>query len=371
MENNNLFNQPINPASQAQINYLKKLGYTGDTEGRTAQEANQIINQYRQQSFNSATQAPQQAQQQYQPTQAAAYNPAPSRNELQTILANDVELADSLFNTFNEMYDNGQLHVPENYSIGNALKSALNVILTSEQCDKLLACSMESKKQALTEYVVQGLDASKKQAYFIPYGNKMQLMRSYFGDVCVTKQTGLIKDVYAVVIYEGDTIEISFDDYGRETLVKHETSFLNRDNKIIGAYGVAVGQNDYKLYSFMTRKELEASWDMSKAKTSKFLNNFQQEAAKRTVIRRLVKMIFNTSLNTTEQQTLIIGSYNRTTADEYDNSYDNSYDNKLNDSIINVEQEQQKQESKKKPTLNKHPQQQAPQQEFDFNSYAD
>ncbi|MBO5712542.1 MAG: recombinase RecT, partial [Acholeplasmatales bacterium] len=207
MENNNLFNQPINPASQAQINYLKKLGYTGDTEGMTAQEANQLIKQYSQQSFNSASQPPQQQaptqSQQYQPQasyQAPAQynNPAPSRNELQTILANDVELADSLFNTFNEMYDNGQLYVPENYSIGNALKSALNVILTSEQCDKLLACSMESKKQALTEYVVQGLDASKKQAYFIPYGNKMQLMRSYFGDVCVTKQTGLIKDVYAV-----------------------------------------------------------------------------------------------------------------------------------------------------------------------------
>ena len=368
---NNLFNQQtINPASQAQINYLKKCGYTGDTEGMTAQEANQLINQYKQQSFNSAAQAPTQSQQ-YQPQASyqapQQYNPAPSRNELQTILANDVELADSLFNTFNEMYDNGQLHVPENYSIGNALKSALNVILTSEQCDKLLACSVESKKQALTEYVVQGLDASKKQAYFIPYGNKMQLMRSYFGDVCVTKQTGLIKDVYAVVIYEGDIIEIGFDDYGRETLIDHKTSFLNRDNKIIGAYGVAVGQNDYKMYSFMTRKELEASWDMSKAKTSKFLNNFQQEAAKRTVIRRLVKMIFNTSLNTTEQQSLIIGSYNRTTADEYDNSYDN---NKLNDSIINVEQEQQKQESKKKPTLNKQPQQ-APQEEFDFNSYAD
>ena len=368
---NNYFNQPIQPASASQINYLKSLGYKGDTEGMTSTEANQLINEYKkngqqQNSYQAPTQSAQ-----YQPT--ASYqaptqynNPVPSKNELQTLLNNDIELADSLFDTFNQMYDNGQLHVPENYSIGNALKSALNVIMTSEQCDKLVACTTESKKQALTEYVVQGLDASKKQAYFIPYGSKMQLMRSYFGDVCVTKQTGLIQDVYAVVIYEGDTVEIGFDDYGRETLIKHTTTFENRDNAIKGAYAVAVGNNDYKMYSFMTRKELEASWDMSKAKTSKFLNNFQQEASKRTVIRRLVKMIFNTSLNTTEKQSLIIGSYNRTTAEEYENDYSN---NNLNDSIINVEAEQKQTEGKKKPNVKQT--QQTPQQEFDFNSYAD
>ena len=36
---NNLFN----PASEAQINYLKRLGYTGETEGLTSQECSQKI----------------------------------------------------------------------------------------------------------------------------------------------------------------------------------------------------------------------------------------------------------------------------------------------------------------------------------------
>lgn len=327
----------IQPASQAQINFLNKLGYTGSTEGLTSYEASQIINQLQ------GRQAPQQAP---QPSYAPQYQPAapnnaniPAQSQMQVILK-DNELADNLFASLNDMASSGQLYFPENYSIGNALKSAMSKILTSDQADKLLACSAESKKQALTEYIVQGLDASKNQAYFIPYGNKMQMMRSYFGDVAVTKSTGLVTDVYAIVIYEGDEIITGFDEYGRDTLISHITKFENRDNPIKGAYAVAVGINGYKAYCFMTMKEIKASWNMTKAKTNnQFQNNFSQEAAKRTVIRRLVKMIFNTSENTTERQTALIGSYNRTTADEYDNTIE--VNNTPKEQIINVKQKQE------------------------------
>lgn len=367
MQNNN-----ITPASNAQINYLKKLGYQGNTEGLTAFEASDLI---------SRLQNQQQPQQQtgYTPNNTKPFTPQnnqpaniPSQSQMQLILK-DNELADNLLSSLNEMASDGQLYFPENYSIGNALKSAMSKILTSDQSQKLLECTPESKKQALTEYLVQGLDASKNQAYFIPYGNKMQMMRSYFGDVAVTKSTGLVKDVYAIVIYEGDEIITDFDEYGRETLVSHKTKFENRDNAIKGAYAVAVGVNDYKAYCFMTMKEIQASWNMTKAKTNnQFQTNFKQEAAKRTVIRRLVKMIFNTSENTTERQSALIGSYNRTTEDEYTND---SVVNRQEQAINAVVQEQAKQEGKLKPTIDiptqeeNIPAQQPQQQEFNFDEY--
>ena len=339
MQNNNTFNGYFQPASQKQLDFLKKLGYTGDTNGLTSGEASNIINQLQANQPKQQPTAPQQPapQNNYQAqSQVPQINPA----QVMSIVQN-TELANSLVSNLTELATNGQLFIPENYSVGNALKSAMSKIITSDQCDKLLACTVESKTQALTEYVVQGLDASKNQAYFIPYGTKMQMMRSYFGDVAVTKSTGLVEDVYAVVIYEGDEIEIGFDDYGRETLVKHNTKFENRENPIKGAYAVAVGINGYKAYCFMTMKEIQQSWSMSKApvEKNKFQTNFQQEAAKRTVIRRLVKMIFNTSENTTEKQTALIGSYNRTTADEYDNTQTYNAETK-HSTIINVQQEQ-------------------------------
>lgn len=363
----------ITPASQAQINFLKKLGYQGNTEGLTSIEASQLINQLN----GGINQAP--AQPQYQGYAPQQQTPQmPSQSQMQLILK-DNELADNLFTSLNEMASDGQLYFPENYSIGNALKSAMSKILTSDQCAKLLACTPESKKQALTEYLVQGLDASKNQAYFIPFGDKMTMMRSYFGDVAVTKSTGLVKDVYAIVIYEGDEIITDFDEYGRETLVSHKTKFENRDNAIKGAYAVAVGINDYKAYCFMTMKEIQASWNMTKAKqNNQFQTNFKQEAAKRTVIRRLVKMIFNTSENTTEKQSALIGSYNRTTEDEYSNHYEVERTTRQEQAINHVEEQQAQQEAKVKPTINVAPQPQeqpaqveeTPQEEeIDFNIF--
>lgn len=354
MENNNLFEQ----ATQAQLKKLMDLGYQGDLTNLTKAEASDIISDLLSQMGGGQPYGNYNKQPQYgnyngssvqppksQPKQEQVQNQV-AQQKFDTTAVAKLGIADELTDSLTKLANDGALFIPESYSVGNALKSAISKIMTSDQADKLMQCTTESKKQALTEYVVQGLDASKNQAYFIPYGNKMTMMRSYFGDVAVAKETGLIKDVYAVVIYQGDEIEIGFDDYGRETLIKHTTSFENRDNDIIGAYGVAVGFNDYKAYCFMTRKELEASWKMSKAPNGKLLNDYKQEAAKRTVIRRLVKMIFNSSLNTTEQQTALIGSYNRTTEDEYINEPSNA-------EIVNHNNAEVKEEQKKKTASKK------------------
>ena len=69
---------------------------------------------------------------------------------------------------------------------------------------------------------------------------------------------------------------------------------------------------------FTASSAVSTTWKMSKSPTGKLHTDYKQEAAKRTVIRRLVKMLFNSSLNTTEEQTALIGSYNRTTEAEYD-----------------------------------------------------
>ena len=122
-----------------------------------------------------------------------------------------------------------------------------------------------------------------------------------------------------------DEFETGFDELGNETVIHHKTKFENRDNEIIGAYAWAEGVNGYRMYCIMTRKEIETSWSMAKAKQSKFREDFKQEASKRTVIRRLVKMIFNTSISTTSEQEALIHSYNRTTEDEFDNSNERKY----------------------------------------------
>ena len=132
-------------------------------------------------------------------------------------------------------------------------------------------------------------------------------------------------NINAICVYKGDEFITGFDERGNETVISHKTRFENRDNEIIGAYAWAEGINGYRLYCIMTKKEIEASWSMAKAKQSKFREEFKQEASKRTVIRRLVKMIFNTSISTTSEQEALIHSYNRTTEDEFDNSNERKF----------------------------------------------
>lgn len=243
------------------------------------------------------------------------------QEQVGTAIANK-NISDKILAQFNELAEQGQLVFPKNYNVGNALKLAYSTIVNNN----LQICEPLSIANALSEYVIQGLDVSKKQAYFINYGGKLSMQRSYFGDVTVCKRTGVVKEVFANVIYEGDKFEMGYGEDGREEIKLHETSFLNKDNKILGAYAVATGENGKKLYCIMTMKEIETSWSMAKSKQSTFRDNFKQEACKRTVIRRLVKMFFNTVVEDIDEYAdAVIASYNRSTEEEFDNSQERKY----------------------------------------------
>lgn len=142
------------------------------------------------------------------------------------------------------------------------------------------------------------------------FGNKLQLNRSYFGTQAVLKRLSNVKDIWANVIYKGDTFDIEIIN-GRETLKEHKTAFENRDNEIIGAYCIIEKTDGEQVLTTMTKKEIDKSW--SKAKTKNVQNDFPQEMAKRTVINRAAKAFVNTS----DDSDLLIEAINNTTANEY------------------------------------------------------
>jgi recombination protein RecT len=226
-------------------------------------------------------------------------------------------IADSILASFNKLATQGQLVFPKGYAVGNQLKLMYTNL---SQAGNLAGVSDISIGEALTEAVIQGLEMDKKQCYFIKYGNKLQMFRSYYGDVAVAKRTGLVKDIRARVIYKGDEYEIDSDEYGEEIIVSHRTKLENRDSEIVGAYAWAECYDGRKRFCIMTWKEIQTNWSKSKSGGA-VSKEFPQEMSKRTVIRRLVKMIFNTAPTDIGEETqALIGSYNRTTEDEYENA---------------------------------------------------
>jgi recombination protein RecT len=233
----------------------------------------------------------------------------------------DKTIADTVLNRVQELEKAGRITFPKNYSVENALQSAYLILQTTEDKEgrpALEVCTKVSVANALFDMVVQGLNPQKKQCYFIVRGNKLCLDRSYFGEVAVLKRVipGIKdEDVFANVIYVGDVVEIIQDpETLRFRLVKHETKFENRDNGIAGVYSVIL-KDGIPYVEFMTQKEIQMSWSHRSNKGT-VQQEFPQEMAKRTVLKRGSKIFINAS---DDSNLDIAESYNRTLKDEYDN----------------------------------------------------
>ena len=316
MENNNLFN----PASEAQINYLKRLGYTGNTEGMTSSECSTLIQQLVKAQSEDATK-----------TNTKKETPKPTTQMAASGTVNAIvekNISDKVINQISNLVDNQGLVLPKNYNPTNALKSAYLKLAEAN----LLNTDQTALAEALLNMCIQGLNPAKNQCYFINYGGKVNMMRSYFGDRTVAINTGLVKDVQANIIYEGDEVNVFYEnDYIR---IDHKTNWENLSNPIKGAYAFAILPDGSKRYDIMTIDRIKKSWSMSKNQTNnKLQTQFNDDACKRTVIRHLVKMIFNE----TGDSEAVVESYNKTTADEYDNSKE--YEHNNNKEVIDIQVE--------------------------------
>lgn len=219
-------------------------------------------------------------------------------------MANDLtqttqrSLDEQVIGNLDRLKDQG-LEMPPSYSPQNALKSAF-FELTNNTAGNLLQAAANNQEMktsisnALLDMVIQGLSPAKKQCYFIKYGNKVQLMRSYFGTMAVLDRVTGGADITPVVVRKGDDFQVGMD--GPNMVVtKHDTSFENLDNEIVAAYVVIKLANGKETTTVMTKKQIDQSWSKSKMKGSGPQKEFPEEMAKRTVINRAAKGLINTS----------------------------------------------------------------------------
>ena len=256
-------------------------------------------------------------------------------------------ITDKALNTITRYLNEGVMHLPQNYSVENAMKSAY---LTLEQMtvkveDKssgktvtkymkaLEYCSKESIYQALLDMAIQGLTPAKNQCYFINYGNKLKLSRSYMGTIAVAKsQVKEIKDVKGYCLYEGDEFETEFDyTTGCFKVKKFNPKMDNIDNKkIIGAFALIIGEHGVMHTEIMNMTQIKNAWNMGQMNgNSKAHQNFPDQMAIRTVINRACKLYINTS---DDSSMLFSEAYS--SADE-----ENRYKNAIENVDVTVEEE--------------------------------
>lgn len=209
-------------------------------------------------------------------------------------------IVDSVQKRIAEMQNSGSIELPNNYSVGNALKSAYLILQETQTSGKkpvLQACTQESIANSLLDMATQGLNPSKEQCYFIAYGNKLTMSRSYLGTIALTKRIKGVKDVKGYAVYKDDKFELGFDILTGKQKILEFCPGLNRDSKnLIGAFALILGDNEILHTEYMDINQIHNAWNQGSMKgNSGAHKNFPDQMAIKTVINRACKYYVSTS----------------------------------------------------------------------------
>ena len=211
-------------------------------------------------------------------------------------------ISEQVLSRIEQFQKDGSMILPKNYSVENHMKSAwlaLQEVEDKEHHKALQICTKESIANSLLDMVLQGLSVSKKQGYFIVYGNKLIFQRSYFGTIALAKRAGgIVAEPVANVIYEGDDFQYEINPKtAKVSIIKHSQKLENIDNsKIKGAYALVTLADGTTQVTIMSMQQIRAAWGQGATKgNSPAHKNFAEEMAKKTVIGRACKAIINSS----------------------------------------------------------------------------
>ena len=161
-------------------------------------------------------------------------------------------------------------------------------------------CDSRTVIRTLMKASYLGLDFFNRECYAIPYGNQCQFQTDYRGEIKLAKRysSNPIQDIYAKVVRDGDKFE-EFIENGKQYVNFNPKSFSN--GEIIGAFAVVLYKDGSMMYDTMSKEDIEHTRQtFSKAANSKAWKESYGEMCKKTVLRRLCKLI-DLNFDTAEQ----------------------------------------------------------------------
>lgn len=179
--------------------------------------------------------------------------------------------------------------LPDNFNKQRFVQNCMTVLQDGKQ--DYSKCEPRSIVRTLVKASFLGLDFFNGECYAIPYGNQCQFQTDYKGELklCKKYSSQPIKDIYAKLVKEGDIFEEEIVN-GKQTINFRPIPFNN--GKIIGAFAVVVYKDGSMIYDTMSVEEMEKTRvAFSKAANSKAWKETPGEMYKKTVLRRICKLI--------------------------------------------------------------------------------
>lgn len=149
----------------------------------------------------------------------------------------------------------------------------------------------ESVGVTLAKGAYLGLDFFNRECYAIPYGGKVQFQTDYKGEIKLCKKYSRepIKEIYAKLVRKNDFFEELIEN-GRQVVNFKPQPFSS--DEVIGAFAIVLYKDGSMMYDTMSVAEIEKTRaTYSKAKNSQAWKESPGEMQKKTVLRRLCKLI--------------------------------------------------------------------------------
>ncbi len=125
-------------------------------------------------------------------------------------------------------------------------------------------------------------------AYLVPYGETATLIVGYKGLIDLARRSGQLSTIFARIVYQRDQFEYA---YGLTERLEHIPANVDDSGDIQAAYAVARLKDGGTQFEVMSKREIDAIRDRSKAsKNGPWVTDYA-EMAKKTVLRRLCKML--------------------------------------------------------------------------------
>ena len=179
--------------------------------------------------------------------------------------------------------------LPQNFNKQRFMQNCMTVL--QDGTADFSKCDAKSVVRTLLKGAFLGLDFFNNECYAIPYGANVNFQTDYRGEIklCKRYSSNPIRDIYAKVVRDGDDFVETIEN-GNQTVSFTPKPF--NDGKIIGAFAVCLYMDGGMIYDTMSVAEIEHTrTTFSKAPNSKAWKDSYGEMCKKTVLRRLCKLI--------------------------------------------------------------------------------
>lgn len=210
----------------------------------------------------------------------------------------DKQYLSAVYSGLDKSLDKQVKALPEKFNKQRFLQNCMTVLQDGKS--DFSKCEAGTVVRTLLKGAFLGLDFFNGECYAIPYGNQCQFQTDYKGEIklCKKYSSQPIKDIYAKLVREGDVFEEEILN-GSQTVNFKPKPF--NDGDIIGAFAVIVYKDGSMIYDTMSVAEMDRTrQNFSKAANSKAWKETPGEMYKKTVLRRICKLV-DLNFDTAEQ----------------------------------------------------------------------